>query len=72
MFLVISYIGQDIYSFITNPVKIIGFCLIVFLAWKLGNKLNKDLDYIEEQRHIKTEENDLNDDEYIEMEKKVR
>lgn len=52
--------------------KIIGFCLIVFLAWKLGNKLNKDLDYIEEQRHIKTEENDLNDDEYIEMEKKVR
>ena len=72
MFLVISYIGQDIYGFITSPVKIVGFCLIVFLAWKLGNKLNKDLDYIEEKRHIKTEGNYLDDSEYIEMKKRVR
>ncbi|MGN1033270.1 MAG: TVP38/TMEM64 family protein [Intestinibacter sp.] len=76
MFLVVSYIGQDIYGFITSPVKIIAFCLIVFIAWKLGNKLNKDLEYIEEKRHTKTEDKDLNNEEYheeyIEMQKKVR
>ncbi|WP_455542822.1 TVP38/TMEM64 family protein [Intestinibacter sp.] len=74
MFLVISYIGQDIYGFITSPLKIIGFCAIVFLAWKLGNKLNKDLDYIEEKVYHKNEEDDKDDeyDEYIEASKRIR
>ena len=52
MFLVISYIGQDIHGFITNPIKIITFCLITFLVWKLGNKLNRDLDYIEKKKSL--------------------
>lgn len=72
MFLVVSYIGQDIYGFITSPVKIIGFCIVVFLAWTLGNKLNRDLDYIEEKRHNKDQEDESDDTEYIEMGKKVR
>lgn len=71
MFLVISYIGQDIYGFITSPAKIIGFCALVFLAWKLGNKLNKDLDYIEEKVSHKCEQED-HDEDYIEVGKKVR
>lgn len=75
MFLVVSYIGQDIYGFITSPVKIAIFCLVVFLAWTLGNKLNRELDYIEEKRHHKDEEDDSNDEEYkeyIEVSKKIR
>lgn len=56
MFLVVSYVGQDIYGFITSPIKIIGFCVIVFLAWILGNKLNRELEYIEDRVH-KTDEN---------------
>ena len=71
MFLVISYIGQDIYGFITSPVKIIGFCAVVFIAWKLGNKLNKDLDYIEE-KVVNKEKEEQEQEEYIEANKKVR
>ena len=71
MFLVISYIGQDIYGFITSPVKIIGFCAVVFIAWKLGNKLNKDLDYIEEKVSHKEKEGQ-EDEDYIEANKKIR
>ena len=71
MFLVISYIGQDIYGFITSPVKIIGFCAVVFIAWKLGNKLNKDLDYIEE-KVVNKEKEEQEQEEYIQANKKVR
>ena len=45
---------------------------VIYIGAKYRRERNESLDYIEEQRHIKTEENDLNDDEYIEMEKKVR
>lgn len=55
MFLVVSYIGHDIYGFITNPIKVILFGVLIFAAWKLGNKLNKDLVYIEEKRSLKKE-----------------
>lgn len=75
MFLLVSYIGQDIYGFITSPLKIIIFCLIVFLAWKLGNKLNKDLDYMEEKRHHIVEDNssiDKHNIKHIEIEKRIR
>ena len=71
MFLVISYIGQDIYGFITSPVKIIGFFALVLIALKLGNKLNKDLDYIEE-KVVNKEKEEQEQEEYIEANKKVR
>ncbi|WP_296644728.1 TVP38/TMEM64 family protein [Romboutsia sp. 13368] len=44
MFLVISYPASDIISFIRNPIKIAFFVLLVFLAWKIGNKVNNRLD----------------------------
>ena len=44
MFFIISYIGKDIIGFITNPIKVLTLALITFIAWKIGNKLNKDLE----------------------------
>lgn len=44
MFFIVSYIGKDIFGFITNPFKVSALVLITFIAWKIGNKLNKDLD----------------------------
>lgn len=44
MFLVISYPASDIVGFIKNPIKIAFFILLVFLAWKVGNKVNTKLD----------------------------
>ena len=49
MFIVISYIGSDIKGFITSPVKIILFILIVLFAWFIGNKINSSFDYSEEE-----------------------
>lgn len=50
MFFIISYIGNDIMGFITNPLKVGTLLLITFLAWRIGNKLNKDLDNFEKKR----------------------
>lgn len=50
MFVVISYIGSDIKGFITNPIKILIFGLIVLLAWKIGNKVNTSIE--QEQLNI--------------------
>ena len=62
-----------IYRFITSPIKIIGFCVVVFLAWVLGNKLNKDLEYIEERVHNKENKDEENqNDDYIDIKKEVR
>ena len=47
MFFIVSYIGKDIIGFITNPIKVISLIVITFIAWKIGNKLNKDLDNYE-------------------------
>ena len=44
MFIVISYIGSDIKGFLTNPVKIILLSIIVFIAWAIGNKVNKSIE----------------------------
>ena len=44
MFLIISYPASDIAGFIKNPIKIGVFVLLVFLAWKVGNKVNIKLD----------------------------
>lgn len=49
MFIVVSYIGSDIKGFITSPVKIIVFVLIVLLAWFIGNKINSSFEYSEEE-----------------------
>lgn len=43
MFIVISYVGSDIQGFVTNPVKMLIFLVIVLLAWNIGNKINKSL-----------------------------
>lgn len=50
MFFIVSYIGKDIIGFITNPLKVGILLLITFLAWKIGQKLNKDLDNFEKKR----------------------
>lgn len=50
MFFVVSYIGNDLIGFITSPIKVITLLLITFLAWKLGTKLNKDLDNFKDKR----------------------
>ena len=50
MFFIVSYIGKDIFGFITNPFKVCALLIITFIAWKMGNKLNKDLDEYEKKR----------------------
>lgn len=50
MFFIVSYIGNDIMGFITNPLKVVTLLLIIFLAWNIGKKLNKDLDNFEKKR----------------------
>ena len=50
MFFIISYIGKDIIGFITNPIKVLTLALITFVAWKIGNKLNKDLEDYEHKK----------------------
>lgn len=50
MFFIVSYIGNDIMVFITSPLKVVTLLLITFLAWKIGKKLNKDLDNFEKKR----------------------
>lgn len=50
MFFIVSYIGKDIIGFVTNPLKVGILLLITFLAWKIGKKLNKDLDNFEHKR----------------------
>ncbi len=44
MFIVISYIGSDIKGFITSPVKIILLSIVVFIAWAIGNKVNRSIE----------------------------
>ena len=44
MFLVVSYPASDVVGFIKNPIKIVLFLLLVFLAWKVGNSINTKLD----------------------------
>ena len=50
MFFIISYIGKDIIGFITSPIKVLTLALITFIAWKIGNKLNKDLEDYEHKK----------------------
>lgn len=41
MFLVISYIGNDIENFIKDPIKVTSLLILIFIFWVLGNKINK-------------------------------
>lgn len=50
MFFIVSYIGNDIKGFITNPLKVGTLILVLILAWKIGKKLNKDLENFEKKR----------------------
>lgn len=50
MFFIVSYIGNDIEGFITNPLKVGTLLIITLLAWNIGKKLNKDLDNFEKKR----------------------
>ncbi len=44
MFLVISYPSSDLGGFLRSPMKIALFIILVFLSWKIGSKVNKDLE----------------------------
>lgn len=43
MFLVVSYPASDVVGFIKNPIKVVVFLLLVFLAWKVGSRVNTKL-----------------------------
>lgn len=49
MFLVVSYIGSDIKGFITHPIKIAIFVILVALSWKIGNRFNLKLEHNDEK-----------------------
>lgn len=40
MFLLISYVGQDIVGFFSNPIKILLLTIVVTLSWIIGKKIN--------------------------------
>ncbi|WP_250676026.1 TVP38/TMEM64 family protein [Paraclostridium ghonii] len=46
MFFVISYIGNDIKTFITDPLKIVSLMVLVLVFWLLGNKVNKRINSV--------------------------
>lgn len=50
MFFIVSYIGNDIKGFITNPLKVGTLIIVLVFAWKIGTKLNKDLENFEKKR----------------------
>ena len=61
MFIVISYVASDIEGFITSPLKIASFILLVFLSWKIGNRVNKNLENHNYDFHHKKHHNDKDD-----------
>lgn len=44
MFLVICYPASDLGGFLRSPMKIALFIILVFLSWKIGSKVNRDLE----------------------------
>ena len=44
MFLVICYPASDLGGFLRSPMKIVLFIILVFLSWKIGSKVNTDLE----------------------------
>lgn len=43
MFLFISYVGEDIGSFLSSPFKIILFSLFILGSWMIGKEVNKKM-----------------------------
>lgn len=43
MFILISYVGNDIQNFFTEPIKIFLLALLIISFWILGNKINKKI-----------------------------
>ena len=40
MFLLISYIGEDLDKVLQEPIKVVVFALAVIISWILGRKIN--------------------------------
>ncbi len=47
MFLLISYVGEDISEFFTNPIKIIVFTLAISISWMIGKSVNKKINHVD-------------------------
>lgn len=43
MFLLISYIGEDVGAFFSNPIKIILFAIVIMASWIIGNRVNNKI-----------------------------
>lgn len=43
MFILISYVGNDVYNFFTNPIKVLLLTVLIISFWILGNKINKKI-----------------------------
>lgn len=43
MFLLISYVGEDIGEFFSNPIKIIIFSIAIAVSWIIGNNVNNKI-----------------------------
>lgn len=43
MFLLISYVGDDITELLNNPIKIILLSFVVMLSWLVGQNINKKI-----------------------------
>ncbi len=43
MFLLISYVGEDISEFFDNPIKIIVFILAICISWIIGKNVNNKI-----------------------------
>lgn len=43
MFLLISYVGEDIGSFFSSPIKVIVFSISIAVSWLIGNNVNKKM-----------------------------
>lgn len=49
MFIIISYIAEDITGFIHSPVKIVLFIVLTLVSWVIGKKFNKKLELHEQE-----------------------
>lgn len=49
MFIIISYISEDITGFIHNPIKIALFFALTIISWIIGKRFNKKLEIHEEE-----------------------
>lgn len=43
MFLLISYVGQDIVGFFSNPIKILSLLMAITLSWTIGKNINNKI-----------------------------